>query len=181
MYAYVARISDHIPRRRASCSELRVRNLVSGSLFFEIYLRRAGAGVGFCGECIRLSEQPSSWPSSGDLRLAQSLCERSTRRKGGGSYNVCRLGSFSESVLCVRRRTRPMAATLRSFWTNWEICGITKLDTICDHSVCTKISAWWSTGDDRYITLIWSHLQLRSYGVMPFALIASRYNRKYAK
>ena len=58
MHAYVARISDHVLRRRASQSELRVRNLVSGSLFLEIYLHRAGAGVGICGECIQLSEQP---------------------------------------------------------------------------------------------------------------------------
>ena len=56
MHAYVARISDHVLRRRASQSELRVRNLVSGSLFLEIYLHRAGAGVGICGECIRLCE-----------------------------------------------------------------------------------------------------------------------------
>ena len=59
MYAYVTRISNHVPRRRTRCSELRVRGLVSGSLFFEIYLSRAGAVVGsICGECIGFSEQP---------------------------------------------------------------------------------------------------------------------------
>ena len=56
MHAYVARISDHALRQCASQSEIRVRNLVSGSLSLEIYLRRAGAGVGICGECIRLCE-----------------------------------------------------------------------------------------------------------------------------
>ena len=53
MHAYVARISNHVPRRRARSSELRVRSLVSGSLFFEIYLSRTSAVVGsICGECI---------------------------------------------------------------------------------------------------------------------------------
>ena len=53
MHAYVTRISNHIPRRRARRSELRVRSLVSGSLFFEIYLSRTSAVVGsICGECI---------------------------------------------------------------------------------------------------------------------------------
>ena len=63
MHAYVTRISNHVPRRRARCSELRVRSLVSGSLFLEVYLRRAGAVVGsICSECIRFSEQPCELP-----------------------------------------------------------------------------------------------------------------------
>ena len=40
---------------------------------------------------------PARWPSSGDLQLAQSLCERSTRPKGGGFYHVFRLGSLARA------------------------------------------------------------------------------------
>ena len=58
MHAHVTCISNHVLRLRARRSELRVRSLVSGSLFLEIYLSRACAGVGFWGECIRFSEQP---------------------------------------------------------------------------------------------------------------------------
>ena len=78
---------------------------------------------------------PANWLSNGDLPVAQRLCERSTRHRGG-SYNVFRLGSFRESMLllCVRR-VRPMATSLRSLRINCEMCGTTKLDTICDHSL----------------------------------------------
>jgi hypothetical protein len=59
MQADIARISDHIPRRRARSSEFRVRSLVPGGLFLKIDLRRAGAGavVGCRGERIRFPEQ----------------------------------------------------------------------------------------------------------------------------
>ena len=58
MHAHIPHISNHILRLRARRSEFRVRSLVSGSLFLEIYLRYACASVSFWGECIRFSEQP---------------------------------------------------------------------------------------------------------------------------
>jgi hypothetical protein len=59
MQADVSRISNHISRRRARSSELRIRSLVPSSLFLKIDLRRAGAGavVGCRGERIRFPEQ----------------------------------------------------------------------------------------------------------------------------
>ena len=63
IHVYIAHISNHVPRRRARRSELRVRSLVSCSLFLEIDLRRTSAVVGsICSECIRFSEKPCELP-----------------------------------------------------------------------------------------------------------------------
>ena len=61
MQTHVARISDHIPRRRASSSELRVRRLVPSGLLLKIDVRRASAGpvvVWRRSKRIRFPEQP---------------------------------------------------------------------------------------------------------------------------
>jgi hypothetical protein len=111
MQAHVARIRNHVPRQRASSSELRIR-----SLFFHIDLHRASVGAVIC---MRFPEEPPSRPSSGDLSVYVSAWL--VNAKAGVAYHIFTLASGSESVLCVSGRVRPTATTLRSLRTSCEI------------------------------------------------------------
>ena len=83
MHAHVTCISNHILRLRARRSELRVRSLVSGSCSSRsISVAPVPASASGANVFVSLNS-PESWPSEGDLPLAQSLCERSTWCKGG--------------------------------------------------------------------------------------------------